>query len=143
MGSTRKMIAIAFPGFPNNDTKVYTIEINTSDENTDIAVLQIAGGGGTFPIQVTPEFFQVIHPYLPFSYSIEINKNPIPNNESITNFLVKISGTGPPTASLKASIELLSLFGIGFLLIGVIFKPITDPLMRKATEKAEESDVME
>ncbi|MEJ7485470.1 hypothetical protein WL639_12475, partial [Staphylococcus hominis] len=24
-------------------------------------VLQIAGGGGTFPIQVTPEFFQVIH----------------------------------------------------------------------------------
>ena len=36
-----------------------------------LLVLQIAGGGGTFPIQTTPEFFQAISPYLPFTYSID------------------------------------------------------------------------
>ena len=34
-------------------------------------VLQIAGGGGTFPIQTTPKFFQAISPYLPFTYAID------------------------------------------------------------------------
>ncbi|MSE24834.1 YhgE/Pip domain-containing protein, partial [Lactobacillus curvatus] len=34
-------------------------------------VLQIAGGGGTFPIQVTPKFFQAIHPFLPFTYAVD------------------------------------------------------------------------
>ncbi|MCG9843620.1 hypothetical protein LHK17_05115, partial [Staphylococcus argenteus] len=34
-------------------------------------VLQIAGGGGTFPIQTTPQFFQNISPYLPFTYAID------------------------------------------------------------------------
>src|SRR5699024_9189716 len=36
-----------------------------------IMVLQIAGGGGTFPIQVTPKFFQAIHPFLPFTYAVD------------------------------------------------------------------------
>ncbi|MBO1222356.1 YhgE/Pip domain-containing protein [Staphylococcus nepalensis] len=91
-------------------------------------VLQIAGGGGTFPIQVTPEFFQAIHPYLPFSYAIDALREAV---------------GGPVPKILTEKLTVLSLFGIGFLLIGVIFKPITDPLMRKATEKAEKSDVME
>lgn len=37
-----------------------------------LLVLQLAGAGGTFPIQVTPHFFQVIHPYLPFTYAISM-----------------------------------------------------------------------
>lgn len=37
-----------------------------------IMVLQIAGGGGTFPIQVTPMFFQRIHPFLPFTYAVDL-----------------------------------------------------------------------
>ena len=52
--STRKMIAIAFPGFPNNDTKVYTIEINTSDENTDIAINHTTDSTCAFSITISP-----------------------------------------------------------------------------------------
>lgn len=35
-------------------------------------VLQISGAGGVYPVQVTPTFFQVINPYLPFTYSISL-----------------------------------------------------------------------
>ncbi|MBB6691516.1 YhgE/Pip domain-containing protein [Cohnella xylanilytica] len=35
-----------------------------------LLVLQLAGAGGTFPIQLTPPFFQAIHPFLPFTYGI-------------------------------------------------------------------------
>lgn len=33
-------------------------------------VIQVAGSGGTFPIQVTPRFFQIINPLLPFTHLI-------------------------------------------------------------------------
>lgn len=33
-------------------------------------VLQIPAGGGTFPAEMTPRFFQAIHPFLPFTYAI-------------------------------------------------------------------------
>lgn len=35
-----------------------------------VLVLQIAASGGTFPIEMTPTFFQWIHPLLPFTYCI-------------------------------------------------------------------------
>lgn len=36
-----------------------------------LLVLQLAGSGGTFPMQLTAKFFNVIHPFLPMSYSIK------------------------------------------------------------------------
>lgn len=35
-----------------------------------LLVLQLAGSGGTFPMQLTAKFFNVIHPFLPMSYAI-------------------------------------------------------------------------
>lgn len=40
-------------------------------------VLQLAGSGGTFPIQVTPPFFQAIHPFLPFTYAISMMREAV------------------------------------------------------------------
>lgn len=37
-----------------------------------LLVLQIAGSGGTFPMQMTPSFFQAIYPFLPFTYAISV-----------------------------------------------------------------------
>ncbi|MGE6230138.1 YhgE/Pip family protein [Paenibacillus chitinolyticus] len=42
-----------------------------------LLVLQLAGSGGTFPIQVTPPFFQAIHPYLPFTYGISMMREAV------------------------------------------------------------------
>ena len=33
-------------------------------------VMQVAGSGGTFPIQCAPKFFQVVYPLLPFTHSM-------------------------------------------------------------------------
>ncbi|WP_440604254.1 YhgE/Pip family protein [Bacillus sp. GB_SG_008] len=37
-----------------------------------LLVLQVAGSGGTFPIQMTPKFFQALYPFLPFTYAISL-----------------------------------------------------------------------
>ena len=35
-----------------------------------LMVLQVAGAGGTFPVEVLPKLYQVIYKYMPFSYSL-------------------------------------------------------------------------
>ena len=92
-----------------------------------LLVLQIAGGGGTFPIQTTPEFFQAISPYLPFTYSIDALR------ETVGGIVPEI---------LITKVIILGLFGIGFMVVGYCLKPVTDPIIRKI-EKADESKVTE
>ncbi|MFC0672552.1 YhgE/Pip family protein [Brachybacterium hainanense] len=36
-----------------------------------LIALQISGAGGTYPVQTLPEFFQVIHPYLPMTHAVD------------------------------------------------------------------------
>lgn len=36
-----------------------------------LIVLQLAAAGGTYPIQTSPMFFQIIHPYFPLTYAVE------------------------------------------------------------------------
>ncbi|MDQ0417978.1 putative membrane protein [Croceifilum oryzae] len=35
-----------------------------------ILMFQLASSGGTYPIELTPEFFQMIHPFLPMTYTV-------------------------------------------------------------------------
>ncbi|MFC7440196.1 YhgE/Pip domain-containing protein [Laceyella putida] len=35
-----------------------------------VLMLQLASSGGTYPLELVPEFFQAIHPYLPMTYTI-------------------------------------------------------------------------
>ena len=49
---------------------IYTLVVSFGDVGKAICVfllvIQVAGAGGTFPVEVTPEFFQKINPYIPF-----------------------------------------------------------------------------
>lgn len=36
-----------------------------------LVALQVSGAGGTYPVQTIPGFFQVIHPFLPMTHSID------------------------------------------------------------------------
>ena len=85
-----------------------------------LLVLQIAGGGGTFPVVTAPGFFQTISPYLPFTYAIDSLRE-------------TVGGIVP--AILIPKLIILGLFGLGFLTIGLCLKPILDPMMRKVTKK--------
>ncbi len=36
-----------------------------------VLVLQVPGSGGTFPVEVLPEAFQLLYPYMPFHYALD------------------------------------------------------------------------
>jgi putative membrane protein len=52
----------------------YSMTVSFGDVGKAIVVvfmvIQVAGSGGTFPIQVTPKFFQMVNPLLPFTHLI-------------------------------------------------------------------------
>ena len=60
--------AIAFTVF------IYSLAYTFGDIGKAIViiclVIQIGGSGGTFPIDVTPNFFQTLNPYMPFTFVI-------------------------------------------------------------------------
>lgn len=91
-------------------------------------VLQIAGGGGTFPIQVTPKFFQAIHPFLPFTYAVDALRE-------------AVGGVVPEI--LIYNLMFLVLFGVVIFTIGFIVKPKLDPWKNKTIKRAEDSYLME
>ena len=35
-----------------------------------LLVVQVAGSGGTYPVETLPEFFRIVNPYLPFTFCI-------------------------------------------------------------------------
>lgn len=60
---------------------VYTLVSVFGDVGKALAivllVLQLAGSGGTYPVVLLPKFFQVINPYLPFTYAIGMAREAI------------------------------------------------------------------
>ena len=53
---------------------IYTLTVSFGDIGKAICVIllvvQVAGSGGTFPIEVAPKFFRTVYPLLPFNYSM-------------------------------------------------------------------------
>lgn len=72
-----------------------------------LMVLQISSSGGTFPVQVTPPFFQHINPFLPFTYAVSLLRE-------------SVGGISWTTAT--KDILILFLFIVITLFLGVILK---------------------
>ncbi|MDD6310422.1 MAG: YhgE/Pip domain-containing protein [Firmicutes bacterium] len=53
---------------------IYTLTASFGDIGKAVAVIimviQVAGSGGTFPVEMTPEFFQILYPLMPFNHSM-------------------------------------------------------------------------
>ena len=53
---------------------IYTLTVSFGDIGKAISVVllvvQVAGTGGTFPIEVAPGFFRAVYPLLPFTHSM-------------------------------------------------------------------------
>lgn len=53
---------------------IYTLTVSFGDIGKAVAVvllvMQVAGSGGTFPIEMTADFFQGVYPFLPFTHAI-------------------------------------------------------------------------
>lgn len=91
-------------------------------------VLQIAGAGGTFPVEVMPRFYQIIQPFLPFTYSIGALREAV---------------AGPMADNLWYDFKMLLLFGIIALLIGLTLKKPLHPLIEWFNKKFAESGIGE
>lgn len=72
-----------------------------------LLVLQLAGSGGTFPIEVTPWFFQAIHPFLPFTYGIS---------------MMREAAGGIVWDIVARDMTMLALFAAGTLAVGLALK---------------------
>ena len=93
-----------------------------------IMVLQVAGSGGTFPIQLTPKFFQAINPFLPFTYAISLAR------ESIGGVVQSV---------LVKDIVVLLIFGAIFILISLFLKKPINKLLHGFAESIEKSGIGE
>lgn len=62
-----------------------------------LLMLQITSSAGTFPVQMTPSFFRVVHPYLPMTYSI---------------LGLRQAMAGKNSGAITSSIGILVLFGV-------------------------------
>jgi len=93
---------------------IYALTVSFGDIGKAIAVvlmvMQVAGSGGTFPIQCAPKFFQVVYPLLPFTHSMNAMR------ECIAGFY----GT-----AYAAEIGKLAIYLVPSLLLGLLLrKPI-------------------
>ncbi|MCO4512227.1 Phage infection protein [Streptococcus infantarius subsp. infantarius] len=66
-------------------------------------LLQVGSAGGSYPIELSPKFFQVVHPYMPMTYIV-------------TGLRQTISMTG----SIGTQVGVLSAFLVTFMVLGLI-----------------------
>lgn len=92
-----------------------------------LLVLQLAGSGGTFPIQVTKPFFQAIHPFLPFTYAISLMR------EAVGGVLWDI---------VWSDLLLLAVFAGAALLVGLALKKAINRASSGFLKKVKESDLI-
>ncbi|WCR26212.1 YhgE/Pip domain-containing protein [Paenibacillus thiaminolyticus] len=92
-----------------------------------LLVFQLASSGGTFPIQMTPAFFQKLHPFLPFTHAITIMRE-------------AVGGILWPVVT-KHMLILLIYIGIAFVL-GVGLKKTINKSSDKFLQKAKKSKLL-
>ena len=89
-----------------------------------LLVLQVAGSGGTFPIQLTPHFFQVIYAYLPFTYAISFAR------EAIGGVVMSV---------LMRDIIILLVYIVIFVVLSLLLKKKINEIMKDFSEDFERS----
>ena len=92
-----------------------------------LVILQIPGSAGTYPIEMTPAFFQKLHPLLPFSYSISAMRECI---------------AGYYHHTYRSSLGKLLVFLLVALFIGLVLRPLLMNLNHLFDVRLAETDLM-
>ena len=92
-----------------------------------LVILQIPGSSGTYPVEMTPAFFQNVHPFLPFTYGISAMRECI---------------AGMYGSTYIHNLLILLLFVPVSLLIGLGIRPLLSGLNRLFDIKLAETDLM-
>src|SRR5699024_3954652 len=109
-------------------TIVYTFVSVVGDIGKALAiimlVLQIAGAGGTYPVVLLPKFFQMINPFLPFTYAIS---------------LMREATGGIIWERALLDMAFLLIFAIVAIVLGMFLKEPMNKRSKKMKEKSRES----
>ncbi|MGG3803313.1 YhgE/Pip family protein [Metabacillus fastidiosus] len=92
-----------------------------------LLVLQLSGSGATFPIQVAPSFFQLINPFLPFTYAISLLR------EAVGGVLLNIA--------IRDILYLLIFLFLAFVL-GVLLKKPLSKFVQRTAETTKKSKII-
>ena len=92
-----------------------------------IMILQVAGGGGTFPVEVLPPVFKAMFPFMPFHYAMDAMRECIGGMYDHT--YIKCLG-------------ILILFGLAAIAFGLLLHKPMRGIIETVEESKRESDVM-
>lgn len=92
-----------------------------------ILVIQIAGSGGTFPIEVLPGPFQAVSPFLPFKYGINMLREAV---------------AGVDAGAYVNDLLMLLLFVPAALLLGLLLRRPCIGIMNFFNKRIEQSDIV-
>ncbi len=110
---------------------IYTLTISFGDIGKAVSVIllviQVAGSGGTFPIEVAPGFFQAVYPLLPFTHSMAAMR------ECIAGFYQN---------TYWMELGFLLLFLVPSLLLGLVLRKPVIRLNDRFMEKLESTKLM-
>lgn len=90
-------------------------------------IVQVAGGGGIFPVEVLPPAFRAMYPFMPFHHAM--------------NAMRECVG-GTYGSIYIRSILILMLFGAGALAFGLLLHNPMKGIIEKVEESKRESDIM-
>lgn len=93
-----------------------------------LMIIQLAGSGGTYPIQVDPMFFRVLQPFFPFTYAVGGFREAI---------------AGPLVSSVALDFIVLGLVAGIFIVIGYFLKSPLHHKVSKFEAKFKESGISE
>ena len=110
---------------------IYTLTVSFGDIGKAIAVvllvMQVAGSGGTFPIEMTADFFQAVYPFLPFTHAINA---------------MHAAMAGAYGMEFWTELGTLALYLIPSLALGLVFRRPVIRANRWINEKLEETKLM-
>ena len=92
-----------------------------------LMVIQVAGSGGTFPIEMTPEFFQRVYLLMPFSHAMTAMREAIAGFYGNTYWI---------------ELGYLSLFMAASLLLGLVLRRPVIRMNEAFAEKLEDTRLM-
>ena len=110
---------------------IYTLTVSLGDIGKAVSVIllvvQVAGTGGTFPIEVAPKFFQAVYPLLPFTHSMAALRETVGGMYGM-NYWIDLGK--------------LAIFLVISLIVGLVLRKPIIKLNDAFTEKLEETKLM-
>ena len=110
---------------------IYTLVLAFANLGKAIAVLflilQVTAGGGAYPLQVLPEFFQIASPFMPATHTINA---------------MRAAMMGIYNGDFFTEMGMLLLFVLPSLLLGLVLRKPLEGFMSWFVEKVEESKMI-